>query len=223
MWGVDYLTHDIPHFELAPSENYQAAIVYFRKLKLINYPLQYLVCDDSEAFKMAARYVYPNVVIQTCLNHYKENMRMDLCIRSKSTYAQFFLEVESMFNNRLCLPELVQRLAEIYAKYKEDKNCLRWITDLMTRKSELTAYHQFDNVPNTTNLIECYNSHLEARLRVLRGFENYHSAKLFINGYILRRRLKNFTDCKNKFKHLNGKCSLEKSLKRGLKLPSLFD
>lgn len=172
---------------------------------------------------MAARYVYPKVVIQTCLNHYKENMRRDLCIRSRGTYVQFFLEVEKMFKDRLCLPEFVQRLAEIYSKYKEDTNCLRWITDLMNRRKELVAYHQFEKAPNTTNLIECYNSHLEARLKVLRGFENYHSAKLFINGYILRRRLKNFTDCKGKFKHLNGKCSLQNSLKRGLNLPSLFN
>ncbi len=196
--------------------------MYFRKLKLINYPLQYLVCDDNEAFKMAARHIYPNVIIQTCLNHYKENIRRDLCTRSKSEYVDFFLEIEKIFEDRLSLPEFAWKVAELNNKYGKDVNCERWLTNLMLRKKELMAYHQFPNVPNTTNLIESYNSHLEARLRVLRGFENYHSAKLFINGYILRRRLKNFTDCKTKFTHLNGKCSLQKSLKKGLKLPQLF-
>lgn len=223
LWGVDYLTHDIPHFELAPSENYQAAVLYFRKLKLINYPLQYLVCDDNPAFKMAARYVYPNVITQTCLNHYKENIREDLCIRSNASYVPFFLEVERMFKERLCLPEFAWKVTELFNKYGKDENCSRWLTDLMLRKQELVAYHQFPNVPNTTNLIESYNSHLEARLKVIRGFESFHSAKLFISGYILRRRLKNFTDCKTKFKHLNGRCSLQQSLKKGLKLPQLFD
>jgi len=223
LWGIDYLTHDIPHFELAPSENYEASVLYFRKLKLINYPLQYLVCDDNPAFKMAARYVYPQVVIQSCLNHYKENIRRDLCIRSRSTYVNFFLEVEDIFTQRLDFVNFTREVAVLYAKHKEDRNCLRWLESLITRRKELVAYHQFEGVPNTTNLIESYNSHLEARLRVLRGFENYHSAKLFINGYILRRRLKNFTDCKGKFKHLNGTCSIQHSLKRELELPSLFD
>jgi transposase-like protein len=223
LWGVDYLTHDIPHFVLAPSENYQAAVKYFRELRDVGYPLQYLVCDDNEAFKMAARYVYPKVIIQTCLNHYKENIRRDLCIRSRSTYVKFFLEIEKLFKDRLCLPEFVWKLAELNTKYGSDPNTLRWLSSLMMRKHELVAYHQYPNVPNTTNLIECYNSHLEARLKVIRGFENYHSAKLFLNGYILRRRLKNFTDCKDKFKHLNGTSSLQKTLKKGLKLPQLFD
>lgn len=223
LWGVDYLTHDVPHFVLAPSENYQACVKYFRDLRNIGYPLKYLVCDDNDAIKMATRYVYPNVIIQTCLNHYKENIRRDLCVRSRSTYTHFFLEVEELFNQRLDFVNFTREVSVLYSKYKEDKNCLRWIEDLMVRRSELVAYHQFEGVPNTTNLIESYNSHLEARLRVLRGFESYHSAKLFINGYILRRRLKNFTDCKTKFRHLNGICSLEKTLKKGFKLPQFFN
>lgn len=172
---------------------------------------------------MAARYVYPNVIIQTCLNHYKENIRRDLCTRSQDTYTEFFFEVEKLFKLRLDFVNFTRQVAVLYSRYKKDPNCLRWIESLITRRKELVAYHQFEGVPNTTNLIESYNSHLEQRLKVIRGFESYYSAKLFLNGYILRRRLKNFTDCKAKFKHLNGKCSLEKSLKRGLKLPKLFD
>ncbi|PIS23128.1 hypothetical protein COT49_01720 [candidate division WWE3 bacterium CG08_land_8_20_14_0_20_40_13] len=42
-----------------------------------------------------------------------------------------------------------------------------WIEDLMIRRKELTNYHQFENAPNTTNLIESYNSQLEQRTNLL--------------------------------------------------------
>ena len=86
LWGIDFLTHDPLHFTLAPSENYLACRNYFASLRRINYPLQYLVCDDNDAIKMAARFIYPKVIIQTCLNHYLENIRRDLNIRSRPDY-----------------------------------------------------------------------------------------------------------------------------------------
>jgi hypothetical protein len=39
---------------------------------------------------------------------------------------------------------------------------------------------------------------------------------------MIRRRTKNFTDCDKPFKHLNGKCSLEKTLKKDQKWPSIL-
>jgi len=129
LWGVDFLTHDVPHFELSSSENHTACVQYFMVLKNMNYPLQYLVCDDNGAAKRAARYVYPNVIIQTCLNHYKENIRTDLNTRSNGTYVKFYLEVEALFTKRLEFVNFTREVAVLYANYKEDKNCLRWLED----------------------------------------------------------------------------------------------
>lgn len=222
LWGVDFLTHDPLHFTLAPSENYLACRNYFTALRRIGYPLQYLVCDDNDAIKMAARFIYPKVIIQTCLNHYLENIRRDLNIRSRPDYQDFFSSVSDLFAQRLELVSFTWKLFEIYVRFKDDSRCLEWISNLMSQRGELLAYHQFVGVPRTTNLIEAYNSHLEARLKSLRGFQSFASARLWLNGYILRRRLKPFTDCQKPFKHLNGKCSLENSLKRGLKIPKIF-
>lgn len=173
---------------------------------------------------MAARYVFPKVIIQTCLNHYKESLRRDLGVRSLAStkLAEFCAAVESLFTRRLELVSFTRELAVIYARFKDHPRCLAWITDLMNRRQELLAYHQLPNVPNTTNLLEAYNSHLEARLKSLKGFQSPQSAILWLNGYILRRRLKPFTDCTKQFRHLNGKCSLGRSLRRGLKLPQIF-
>ncbi len=57
--------------------------------------------------------------------------------------------------------------------------------------------------PATNNLIVSFNSHLEARVRSLKGFESFNSAELWLNAYVMNRRLSKFTDCRGKFKHLN--------------------
>jgi len=86
----------------------------------------------------------------------------------------------------------------------------------------LLAYLRQRNTPQTSNLIESFNSHLQGRLKTIKGFESFTHAKLWLNGYFLRRRTKKFTDCRGKFRKLNGKTSLQIVKKPGIDLPSLF-
>ncbi len=72
---------------------------------------------------------------------------------------------------------------------------------------------QHRHIPQTTNLIESYNSHLEGRLKTIKGFESFTHADNWLNAYFLRRRLKPFTDCSGKFATLNGTCSMEQTMK----------
>lgn len=224
LWGVDFETHDVPHYLLAPSESYIACLSYFSSLKALGYNLRLLVCDDNDAIKMAVRYIYPNVVIQTCQNHFLESIRRDLNVRSSKNYQSFFLNIELVLKEKLDSFSFNLKLQEIYKEFRgaENEGVSFWIGEILRRKEELLAYQKFPHSPATTNLIEAYNSHLEGRLRALKGFESFHSANLWINGYILRRRLKPFTDCGQYFKHLNGKKSLERVLKSGLNLPQIF-
>ncbi len=222
IWAIDYLPHDIPHFILVPSENYVACAKYFSDLKRAKYDLKYLVCDDNNAVKQAATDVYPNVIIQSCIKHYLTNIGNDLNIKSSNKYKRFFYELSSIFDDRLCEIELAWKIQSMYDECKKDEKQYYWMTDIMAKRVELTNYHQIAGVPRTTNLIELYNSHLKARLKSIKGFERYHSAKRWLNAYILRRRLKNFTDCSKKFEYLNGKCSLEKTIKDTEELPKIF-
>ena len=73
VYGIDYLTHDIPTYTLSSSENYQALKKFFTSLRLLNYPLQSLVCDDNYNTFASCSSVYPNAVTQLCQNHFKEN------------------------------------------------------------------------------------------------------------------------------------------------------
>ena len=47
IYGVDYKTHDIPHFRLAKTEDYLNCKRFFESLKLTDYVLQAIVCDDN--------------------------------------------------------------------------------------------------------------------------------------------------------------------------------
>ncbi len=227
LWGIDYATHDIPHFILAPSENYIACLTYFQQLESIGYNLKLLICDGNPAMKMAAEQVFSNVLVQTCTKHYRENIKKDLAIRSSDKYRVVYSKIDHIFKERPDPVTFAWMIAKLYEdleelNLKEDDKCLYWIGDILRRRDILTSHHYFDNAPDTTNLIEAYNSHLQGRLNTIKGFQSYHYAKRWLNGYILRRRLKNFTDCGKRFKHLNGLCSLEKTLKGDCKLPTVF-
>lgn len=222
IWGIDYKTHDIPHYVIGSAENYQTMLAYFKRLKMVGYELRYLVCDDSEGIKMAARYVYPGVIIQTCLRHYRESIKRDLGIHTSNQYLGFYLEIDKLFTERLCDVEVAREVTKIYLQYKGDPRCLYWLKDVMRRLGELTNYHQYEGAPNTTNLIEGYNSHLKGRLKTIKGFKSLTTMKLWIKAYIVKRRLCVFTSCEKGFKHLNGICSLQKVLKFDQKPPQLF-
>jgi transposase-like protein len=55
------------------------------------------------------------------------------------------------------------------------------LADVQNRHNDLLAYRHFENCPNNTNLIELYNSHLNGRLKTIKGFQSLESAKRWLN------------------------------------------
>jgi len=47
-------------------------------------------------------------------------------------------------------------------------------------------------------------------------------AKLWFNGYVLKRRFTKFTDCRGKFRSLNGKRGVDMTKKIDVDLPTFF-
>lgn len=209
VYGLDYLTHDIVHFLVSKAENYQTSLSFFQSIKLLGYPLHALVCDDNQNFQLACKRVYPKPVIQLCHNHYKENIRRQLFIRSDPTYRPFMFAVEKLFSRKRTKEEFFTLARKILFKFGSDPKCQSVLLDIDKRKDVLLAYTLEKQIPRTNNLIECFNSHLEARLKSIKGFQSIHHAKLWFNAYFIRRRFKPFTDCQGQFKKLNGKCSLQ--------------
>ena len=72
---IDYLTHDIPIFDVCLSENSFDMRAIFLKLKGIEYPLKILICDETMGqIAEVAKEVFPKVIIQICLTHYSKSI-----------------------------------------------------------------------------------------------------------------------------------------------------
>jgi hypothetical protein len=222
LYGIDYLTHDIPTYILSVAENYQTCRSFFSSLRLLNYPLQGIVSDDNINIYQAGTAIYPKVVTQLCQNHYKQSLRLGLGIGSNPNYRPFMKEIEFLFQKKRSLPEFTRLAGKLYVRYSHDQVCVGVMAEIQRRLPQLLAYTSLPGLPTTNNLIESYNSHLEGRLKTIKGFDSFEHANAWLNAYFIRRRLRKFTDCGGKFYHLNGKRSLELTLKTNLKIESLL-
>ncbi len=222
LWGIDYFTHDIPAFVLAPSENTQSWSKYFAYFRIFSHRPELLVCDDNINIKVAAKNCFPAVKIQTCMNHLKENMRRTLNVRNDSTYREVFTRLDTILSQKQNDQIRNKRLFSLVRDYQSDPLVTSLLISLHRESQEHIAYRNIKNAPLTTNIIECYNSHLEARLFPLKGFESYAHAKLWMNGYILKRRFTKLADCSRKFHYLTGCRPIDKTKKIQTVLPVLF-
>lgn len=223
IYGLDFLTHDLPVGVLAPSESCAALSKLFRLLKAMDYHLKIVVCDDNSAVDLALKRAYPRAKIQLCHNHYFENLRGQLLIRTEEKYRPFFYELKVAFSTKLHPANRDAKLAHITYKYgRKDETIMGIMADIERRKDKLFAYKQIKNCPSTNNIIESYNSHLNGRLKTIKGFQSFHSAQCWLNAWLVRRRTNILTDCDKPFKHLNGKSGLEMALKKDQKWPSIL-
>lgn len=221
IYGIDYETHDILFGLLVPAEDEQAFLTFFQTLKSIDYPLTVVVADDRTSLPLVLKQVYPGVPLQLCQNHYLENIRNALHVRTDPTHRHFFNSLKKhIFDEYTDDQTLNAALHHVLVERCENNQPRQTIImEIHRRRKQLFAYKTIPDCPNNTNLIELFNSHFNARLKSLKGFKTKEHATLWLNGLLIRRRTKPFTDCGPKFKHLNGKCSLEMSIKKTAQWP----
>lgn len=222
LWGVDYFTHDIPIYILATSESYQSWARYFSFFRIINHHPTLLVCDDNSNMKLAARNAFPAVTIQTCINHFKENIRKELRVRTDTTYLHFSRTIDSILSKKIADDVFNRWMGILLEEYQHDPVTLSVLANIERYRHELFGYRGMKGAPLTTNLIECLNSHLQARLSSLKGFESFAHASLWLNGYILKRRFTKLSGCEGKFKSLNGVRPIDKTKKGKSILPIIL-
>ena len=224
LYAIDYLTHDIPYGNLYPAEDYQSFLDYFSKLKDLGYNPLIVVADDRAGLKQALNKVFPLCRLQLCQNHYLENIRKLLNIRSDDHYQHFFNSLRlRIFLNTKDEYSYQEAWKYVWKEHTKDNKLLQSILlDIERRKTELFNYLKIPNSPNNTNLIELYNSHLNGRLKTIKGFQTTESASHWLNAYLIRRRTKPLTDCEGKFKHLNKHSSLEFTIKKQAQWPDIL-
>jgi mutator family transposase len=223
IYGIDYLTHDIPVGILAKSESHLAFTELFHLLKKCNYPLRVVVCDDRMTVKSALAKAYPHAKIQLCQNHFLENLRRILHVRTEDTYQRFFASLrDRVFLEAQTEAAITTALRYVMERYGEDKLCRMIVTEINARRDILFQYLTIPDCPRDTNLVELYNSHLQARLKSIKSFQSVPAAKRWLNAYLIRRRTKTLTDCDFKFKHLNGYPSLFWTIKKQAEWPVIL-
>lgn len=224
IYGIDYETHDILFGLLVKAEDEASFLTFFHTLKELGYPLKIVVADDRSSLPLALKQVFPDVPLQLCLNHYLENIRVSLHIRTDPTHRYFFNSLKKhVFDEYQSDEKLNLALRHVWNERCENIPLRQAIVlQINARRKELFAYKQIPNAPNNTNLIELYNSHFNARLKSLKGFKTKEHAQIWLNGLLIRRRTKPFTDCGPKFKHLNGKSSLQMSIKKQAHWPDIL-
>jgi transposase-like protein len=115
-----------------------------------------------------------------------------------------------------------KKLYGIYKAYKHDPVTQKIVLDIERNKEQFLAFTGLPYVPVTTNMIECFNSHLEARIKSIRSFQSFSHAQLWLNGYVLKRRYTKFVNCSGRFRKLNGKRPLDQTKKVDVDLPTFF-
>lgn len=221
IWGIDYLTHDIPAVILARSENTTAFSQLFGKLQAVNYTPRVVVCDDRSSLATALMQVFPYAKIQLCHNHYLENIRQLLHVRTDDTHLHFFSSLKlHVFTEPKTKADVYMALKQVQDKHAQTDDLRKAILlDIHHRINELFTYLEIPNCPNNTNLIELYNSHLNARIKSIKGFNSPQSAGAWLNAYTIRRRTKELTDCEERFKYLNKHASIELTIKKQAQWP----
>jgi len=226
IYGIDYLTHDIPVGILVPSENSEAFKKFFRLLKTVNYPLKVVICDDViSSLKPALNYYYSKATIQLCHTHYLENIRQKLNVRTSQYHVEFFDDLKKRLFDEHEKKEKLSTVLRSFVINSAKENVIRQeiIMNIWKRRKNLFAYKKISHCPNDTNLVELFNSHLNARLRSIKGFKSFGSAERWLNAYLIRRRTRPFAGCVGKFAKLNHKRSLEMTIKKQASIPEIYE
>jgi transposase-like protein len=223
IWSVDFLQHDFPVGILAPSENVESFLKFFRLLKTMGYPLQVVICDDVSPLRIAVKQYYPKAKIQLCQTHYVENIRQTLRVRTESKNQQFFHHlVDQVFPIDLNSTAREAALFQLYQHFGQYNPVIQKVlVDIHKRSPELFCYQSIAHCPRTNNILESFNSHLNARLKSVKKFQSFRSAERFLNAYLIRRRTKPFTDCRGYFTKFNGHAPLENTIRKGLSYPTI--
>lgn len=262
---IDYLTHDVPIYNVCLSENSFDMRNIFLELKKLNYPLKIVVCDETMGqIAEVAKEIFPNVIIQICLTHYSKTIertfianvakRTHRSLQKKLDFLDESFLISTHHSAREKAIDLINEMAtlefqygylwkiqelfqELFWKVENEKQLIEWedqlnrtigymdlknypyakrirdrYQDYYEKREWITAciINEKLKIPRTTNLIEGWNSTtIEMRISSIRGFKKEEYARNYINAIILKYRFHKFTDCKKKFKFLNGKSPLE--------------
>lgn len=216
--GIDHGTGDLPHYELAESENKIELVMYFKVLKSLNYLLKGLITDGNPYIVEAARFVYgEEFVHQRCTRHFLEDLRRLLPVEEEGGRERVALEELISMIQSVIEADTIEDALRAHQTLRSSARRVRhpiarmMISMFERTKPELLAHllHPELNLPHTTNDIENLFKQLMLRLKSLGRFYHHRYAREYLKAWALLRRFTSFTDCRGYRRCRNGKAPLE--------------
>lgn len=212
--GVDYLTGDLPHYDLGDEETMVDLVLYFRTLKELGYDLRVLVSDGNEDIIRAARHVFGNQVLhQLCTRRFIQGLLgkvgEDALLHDSKTAMLIGLI------QRIIEANTLEASGAYYAEFKIQplRNDLqrKIVAAFYKHQNELTTHLQYPeiSIPHTSNDVENLFKQLRMRTRSLGSFRDFRHAQHYLAAWALWRRCTPFTDCKGVRKTRNGRSPLQ--------------
>lgn len=178
---IDYLTHDIPIYDVCLSENSFDMRQIFLKLKEIGYPLKILICDETMGqIVQVAKEIFPDVIIQICLTHYSKTIeRTFVAAAAKRTYGSLQKQLnflgESFFisthyRDREKAVKLTNQMADLEFQYGYLWQLQELFHDLFWQVQGIQGLAEWENT-------------LNERIALM-DLENYPYAKKIKNRYL---------------------------------------
>lgn len=208
--GIDYPTKDLPHYLLHDQEGKIDLVIYFRRLKELDYPLKVLISDDNHEILEAARLVYgDSFVFQLCVKHYLNKLTRWVYLAKTDPLIELIRKIILAPNLNEAKKELKYLTDQRYELVKTRIQQQIYL-DFKEHIKYLTTYLKYpEYIPRTNNEIENLFRQLNLRLKTIGRFNSWQYATSFLNAWALMRRFTPFTDCRKPNQKRNGKAPLE--------------
>ena len=201
-----YYDHDLRYVQLyrhTNQEKYKEIREDLKNLKKLGVEVYSVTCDGHKAILKAVRKALPEAIIQRCLVHIKrqvknylserpqteagvELLRLSRQITHIKTYEQsneWLLHMKSWIDSYHDFACEQSHNAETNRQWFKHKNLHAAYQLILNAIPNMFSYLDYPEIPNTTNRLESYFTHLKEKLTLHRGLR-IEAKKNFIKWYL---------------------------------------
>lgn len=201
-----YYDHNLRYVQLyreTNQEKYTEIKEDLQNLKKLGVDVYSVTCDGHKAILKSIKKVFPNAIIQRCLVHIKRQVRNYLSSKPKLEQSASLLKLSNQITSIKSIEDSNIWLGAFFNWYKINHEFINQKTQSQntgrfwyTHKNLHAAFSLLENaipnmfnylddeqIPNTTNRIENYFTHLKDNLRIHRGLR-FEAKKNFIKWYL---------------------------------------
>lgn len=201
-----YYDYDIKYVQLyrhTDKEKFKEIKEDLENLKKLNTAVYSVTCDGHKSILKAVKKAFPNAIIQRCLVHIKRQVKSYTSERPKLSQSKELLKISNKITSIKTHEQCSLWLLEFHEWYKLNETFINeksenietgrmWFIHrklhtacslIINAIPNMFCYLNDDEIPNTTNSLEGYFSHLKEKLSLHRGLK-FENKKCFIKWYL---------------------------------------